>query len=261
MLDQVDWKTVAADLDEVGMASTGTVLRPAQCRALAKLYEDDGRFRSTVDMAHHRFGEGEYRYFDHPLPKSWLSCGLPSGRISCRSPGTGRNGSAGTMCGPTPSRSGWSSATAPGRGVPLPCCCAMARADGTHYIVTSTATSSSLCRSCSASTNRVPTTAAASSCRRKSHAGPIAGYDGAYRAGRGTHLHHSRSPGAIGAGMVGRFAAARRQRAAFRQAHHARPHLPRRACELPARRKGALAVLAISAGQALCRRPSAMNDA
>ena len=68
MLDQVDWKTVAADLDELGMAFVGTVLRPAQCRALAGLYDDDGCFRSTVDMARHRFGEGEYRYFDHPLP-------------------------------------------------------------------------------------------------------------------------------------------------------------------------------------------------
>jgi uncharacterized protein len=68
MLDQADWKTVAADLDDVGMASVGTVLRPTQCRALAGLYDDDGRFRSTIDMARHRFGEGEYRYFDHPLP-------------------------------------------------------------------------------------------------------------------------------------------------------------------------------------------------
>ena len=26
------------------------------------------RFRSTIDMARYRFGEGEYRYFDRPLP-------------------------------------------------------------------------------------------------------------------------------------------------------------------------------------------------
>ena len=73
MLDQVDWKTVAADLDDVGMASAGTVLRRAQCRALARVYDDDGRFRSTIDMARHRFGEGEYRYFDHPLPDAVTS--------------------------------------------------------------------------------------------------------------------------------------------------------------------------------------------
>ena len=34
---------------------------------LAALF-DAGSFRSTVDMARHRFGDGRYRYFDHPLP-------------------------------------------------------------------------------------------------------------------------------------------------------------------------------------------------
>jgi hypothetical protein len=58
MIDHVDWKSVGADLDELGVASTGPVLTPAQCRALADLYDDDGRFRSTIDMARHRFGEG-----------------------------------------------------------------------------------------------------------------------------------------------------------------------------------------------------------
>ena len=29
---------------------------------------DGGRFRTTIDMARHRFGDGRYRYFDHPLP-------------------------------------------------------------------------------------------------------------------------------------------------------------------------------------------------
>lgn len=67
-VDGLDWKAVAAELDEIGTASAGIVLRPTQCRALAELYDDDGRFRATIDMARHRFGEGQYRYFDHPLP-------------------------------------------------------------------------------------------------------------------------------------------------------------------------------------------------
>jgi hypothetical protein len=29
---------------------------------------DGGRFRSTIDTARHRFGDGRYRYFEHPLP-------------------------------------------------------------------------------------------------------------------------------------------------------------------------------------------------
>jgi hypothetical protein len=44
------------------------MLTPAECRDVAGLYDADARFRSTVDMARHRFGEGQYRYFTYPLP-------------------------------------------------------------------------------------------------------------------------------------------------------------------------------------------------
>ena len=70
MIERVDWKAVAAELDELGLATVGTVLKRSECGALAELYDEAGRFRSTVDMARHRFGEGEYRYFDHPLPET-----------------------------------------------------------------------------------------------------------------------------------------------------------------------------------------------
>jgi hypothetical protein len=62
------WSGVAATLDELGCAVAGTVLDAAECAELAGLYADDARFRSTVDMARHRFGEGRYRYFADPLP-------------------------------------------------------------------------------------------------------------------------------------------------------------------------------------------------
>jgi hypothetical protein len=67
-VDGLDWPAVTAELDDLGCAAAGTVLTAAACRDLARLYDDDGRFRSTVDMVRHRFGQGEYRYFDHPLP-------------------------------------------------------------------------------------------------------------------------------------------------------------------------------------------------
>jgi uncharacterized protein len=68
-VDELDWKAVAADLDEVGVAVAGTVLDGAECADVAALYDDDRRFRSTIDMARHRFGEGEYRYFARPIPE------------------------------------------------------------------------------------------------------------------------------------------------------------------------------------------------
>jgi uncharacterized protein len=68
-VDGLDWPTVAAGLDDLGCASTGPLLSADECRTLADLYDEDARFRSTIDMARYRFGEGEYRYFDHPLPE------------------------------------------------------------------------------------------------------------------------------------------------------------------------------------------------
>ncbi|MFN0025846.1 MAG: 2OG-Fe(II) oxygenase [Acidimicrobiales bacterium] len=65
---ELDWANAAGELDEVGVARLGPLLSPAQCEGLKGLYPDDGRFRSTVDMAQHRFGQGQYRYFDYPLP-------------------------------------------------------------------------------------------------------------------------------------------------------------------------------------------------
>ncbi|MEU3299158.1 2OG-Fe(II) oxygenase [Streptomyces sp. NPDC006678] len=63
-----DWAAVTAELDEHGCAQTPGLLTAAECRRIAGLYTDDERFRTTVDMARHRFGSGEYRYFTHELP-------------------------------------------------------------------------------------------------------------------------------------------------------------------------------------------------
>ena len=63
----LEWDRLRAELDERGFAITDRVLSPAECRGVAELFET-GSFRSTIDMARHRFGDGRYRYFAHPLP-------------------------------------------------------------------------------------------------------------------------------------------------------------------------------------------------
>jgi uncharacterized protein len=68
-VDRLRWPDVAGSLDDVGVGATGVVLTARECRSLVGMYGDDARFRSSVDMARHRFGEGQYRYFDHPLPE------------------------------------------------------------------------------------------------------------------------------------------------------------------------------------------------
>jgi hypothetical protein len=56
-------------LDEQGHAVTPKLLKAGECDELSGLFET-GHFRSTIDMARHRFGDGRYRYFDHPLPEA-----------------------------------------------------------------------------------------------------------------------------------------------------------------------------------------------
>ena len=67
-VDALPWPAVAEGLDQLGIAPTGAVLGPAECASLVGLYHEDERFRSTVDMARHRYGEGQYRYFAYPHP-------------------------------------------------------------------------------------------------------------------------------------------------------------------------------------------------
>ena len=66
--DTYDWQTISAALDREGWAVLEGLLTPDECRALAAQYDDKGTFRSTVVMARHGFGRGEYRYFAYPLP-------------------------------------------------------------------------------------------------------------------------------------------------------------------------------------------------
>jgi hypothetical protein len=69
-----DWQAIAAELDAQGCARTPRLLTPAECRDLAVLalpapYGKPELFRSTIDMARHRFGSGQYKYFTHDLPE------------------------------------------------------------------------------------------------------------------------------------------------------------------------------------------------
>jgi uncharacterized protein len=66
-VDALAWEELGGQLDSRGFAVTDQLLTEDECRELADLF-DGGRFRSTIDMARYRFGDGRYRYFDHPLP-------------------------------------------------------------------------------------------------------------------------------------------------------------------------------------------------
>ncbi|OBG24589.1 2OG-Fe(II) oxygenase [Mycobacterium sp. 852002-51057_SCH5723018] len=69
LVNAADWDIITADMNDVGGALLPRLLTAAECATLRDLYSDDGLFRATVDMARHRYGQGEYRYFTRPYPR------------------------------------------------------------------------------------------------------------------------------------------------------------------------------------------------
>ena len=63
------WASIATDLDAHGWAPFPQLLSAEEAEAIARLYEEDTRFRGRVVMAQHGFGRGEYKYFAYPLPE------------------------------------------------------------------------------------------------------------------------------------------------------------------------------------------------
>jgi len=67
-LSALRWDELAADLDAHGAALVPGLLDVETCAAVTSWYDEARFFRSTVVMARHGFGRGEYRYFANPLP-------------------------------------------------------------------------------------------------------------------------------------------------------------------------------------------------
>jgi hypothetical protein len=64
----LDWPSIEAQLDAAGNCILPALLTPAKCASIASLFGESAPFRSTVVMARHGFGRGEYKYFAYPLP-------------------------------------------------------------------------------------------------------------------------------------------------------------------------------------------------
>lgn len=62
-----DLERAATELDARGWALLPALLDAKNCAGLRGLYDKD-IFRSTIVMARHGFGRGEYKYFSYPLP-------------------------------------------------------------------------------------------------------------------------------------------------------------------------------------------------
>lgn len=67
-LSSIDWSTVNEEMDNKGYAIVRQLLPNEQCEELIQNYTRPGIYRKTVVMERYRFGLGEYKYFNYPLP-------------------------------------------------------------------------------------------------------------------------------------------------------------------------------------------------
>ena len=67
-LARLPWQEIRSGIWTIGYGRTGPLLSRPECEHLRFLYDQPDGFRSRVDMARHRFGRGEYKYFSYPLP-------------------------------------------------------------------------------------------------------------------------------------------------------------------------------------------------
>jgi hypothetical protein len=68
-IDGLGWEVLSRSLWENGYALTPPILSHEECKELIAAYADGSLFRSHIIMARYRFGLGDYKYFDYPLPQ------------------------------------------------------------------------------------------------------------------------------------------------------------------------------------------------
>ena len=67
-ISALDWAGLNVHMDAQGFAAVPGVLSQTECEGLKALYPRAALFRKKVVMAKHDYGQGEYQYFDYPLP-------------------------------------------------------------------------------------------------------------------------------------------------------------------------------------------------
>ncbi|GGI45049.1 prolyl 4-hydroxylase [Paenibacillus marchantiophytorum] len=67
-LENLNWHSIQQSLDEQGYAKLPGLLNKQDCEDVISGYEEEDCFRTTIDMARYRFGIGEYKYYNTPLP-------------------------------------------------------------------------------------------------------------------------------------------------------------------------------------------------
>ncbi|MFP8892309.1 2OG-Fe(II) oxygenase [Chryseobacterium sp. EZn1] len=68
-IKNIDWESLTETMHQNGYAIIDNLLSENECEKLKLDYDHPAFYRKTVVMARHRFGLGEYKYFNYPLPE------------------------------------------------------------------------------------------------------------------------------------------------------------------------------------------------
>jgi len=68
-LKSQNWSQITDEMHDKGYVVIKNILSNKQCASLIENYSNPEGYRKTVTMERYRFGLGEYKYFDYPLPK------------------------------------------------------------------------------------------------------------------------------------------------------------------------------------------------
>ena len=69
-ISHADWPAITERLDRQGFAIAPGILGNNDCKALVEQYQHPALYRKTISMERYRFGKGEYKYFNYPLPET-----------------------------------------------------------------------------------------------------------------------------------------------------------------------------------------------
>ncbi len=64
----INWQNIVEEMHEKGFAIISKILTSDQCTDFIIDYNNPNIYRKTVVMERYRFGIGEYKYFNYPLP-------------------------------------------------------------------------------------------------------------------------------------------------------------------------------------------------
>jgi uncharacterized protein len=67
-IENLNWTEVRSNINNKGYALVPGLLDGDECATLIDAYNDPALYRKTIQMERYRFGLGEYKYFDYPLP-------------------------------------------------------------------------------------------------------------------------------------------------------------------------------------------------